>query len=484
MKVAVKASLTALPQSAHTVSFGAIALKVCAVMALGMFVLAAAWWSDAPYMANDSHAYVAFAADMADGHVSKLHLRSPGYPLLLLLTGSTAQPSSALFFTCLAMHAATILILAWMLKQISVPNGMIAVLVVVLALPPNLAPATLVLSEVPAEFALVVGCAVLLKWFSRHSQWTAAGSGAAFAIAALIRPTYQILALVTAFTVIAVNLLLRGALMDWRRVSRGMAVHLATFVLLVGGYSVWSGLRFGYFGLSPLMGFNLTTRTVKFVERIPDEHAALREELVAARDASIAGRNGSHTGYQYIWDPGLLERLHEVTGLDDLGLARYMQKVQVDLIARSPLSYLSEAAHGFTNYWLPWVPSESIGGRSFPAQLPDRGRSAPEKSKVLQLLWTLLHFVFIGTFALQAIVTSGTGLDATVRRWFGNVQWASPDPAKTVMYWFVMVLIFYTALISSFIDVGDPRQRWPTDSLILFATLLGFSEWWRRVRAA
>src|SRR6266852_872523 len=61
-------------------------------------------WRHAPVMTSDSPSYLAVASDLVDFRIDHLHYRTPGYPLLLLITGSGELPNRALFFLSLLLH--------------------------------------------------------------------------------------------------------------------------------------------------------------------------------------------------------------------------------------------------------------------------------------------------------------------------------------------------------------------------------------------
>jgi hypothetical protein len=54
---------------------------------VAFWVYTTLWWQ-APVMADDSGGYLKVASDLADFRIDYLHNRTPGYPLLLLLTAS------------------------------------------------------------------------------------------------------------------------------------------------------------------------------------------------------------------------------------------------------------------------------------------------------------------------------------------------------------------------------------------------------------
>jgi hypothetical protein len=86
-----------------------------AIMYALLFLLAlwcyTTWWKQAPMMQSDSWSYIIAAADIADPAVNYLQTRPPGYPLLLLLTGSNPSPSRALLLTSLLLHGVAVWLL-------------------------------------------------------------------------------------------------------------------------------------------------------------------------------------------------------------------------------------------------------------------------------------------------------------------------------------------------------------------------------------
>src|SRR5690242_9189891 len=68
-------------------------------------------WPNAPLTVSDSTSYLRAAQDFSH-HINQLQERTPGYPLLLLLTGSSHSPERMLFFVSLLLHFASIFLLA------------------------------------------------------------------------------------------------------------------------------------------------------------------------------------------------------------------------------------------------------------------------------------------------------------------------------------------------------------------------------------
>ena len=140
-------------------------------------------------------------------------------------------------------------------------------------------------------------------------------------------------------------------------------------------------MKFNFFGIYTLSGFNFSTRTVKVLERLPDEYAAVREALIKARDVELVQRDGDHTARLSYWLA--MPDLIQITGLQGPALSNYMLRLNLLLIKKAPLEYLEEVFASFSSYWLPSV-----------TQLANRG------SLSLQILWAIVQLGAVAVFAL------------------------------------------------------------------------------------
>jgi hypothetical protein len=277
----------------------------------------------------------------------------------------------------------------------------------------------------------------------------------AFGLSALVRPTYQLLFV---FLAGVLFLLLFLARTDQKvKLILAMASVILVSLMIVGGYAAQNYRRYGYFGLTPLLGFNLSTRTVRVVERLPDEYAQVREILIAERDRHLVGRHGSHTGVMYIWYA--IPELEQVTGLDKPALSNYMLKLNLMLIRKAPLEYLKEVSRAMSTFWFP----RSTALSDF-------------HSRLIQLLWGGVHFAVIAAFFLVVSLLLGFGL----LMWLlptGQRKRVLPADARlggvAALFLLPLAIIIYTSLTSTMFEVGNPRYRTPTDLLILFTLVLG-----------
>jgi len=436
-------------------------LCLLALIAYGMV------WRDAPVIAGDSPSYLAVARDLSDLQLERVHDRSPGYPLFLVGLGSSERPTRVLFFATLLLHLGSIWLLGIVLFQAGAGERWLKLLCLGLILPPYAESSAYVMTETLAQFTLVVGFTALMFWISRRRAWWLVLSGVALGYAALTRPAYQALAPALAVILCLIPLVTRPSftIRDALRAGVGLAVIA---VGMLGIYAVVNGSATGYFGITPMLGFNLSTRTVSVIERLPDEYADAREIMIRARDAQLVRSGSSHTGYSYIHEAR--PQLAELTGLDTPQLSAYTLRLNLLLIRAAPLQYLEEVAKAVGPYWFPSARELAI-----------------MSSRRIQLLWVALHFAIVLIFALQFIVMTGMGLHQ-ITRWLIGAELprsaVERDLFRASAYVIATVIVIYTMVLSCMVDVGDTRQRVPTDVFILFLTLLGVHWWWLTARRA
>jgi len=75
------------------------------------FIAYSLLWHDAPYNSGDAAGYQRAAQVLTGQRSPELLDRVPGYPLLLVLTGSSSSPTRALFYVSMLLHFGGI----WML---------------------------------------------------------------------------------------------------------------------------------------------------------------------------------------------------------------------------------------------------------------------------------------------------------------------------------------------------------------------------------
>ncbi len=396
------------------------------------------WWKSAPIMGRDSEEYQAVAKDLIDhGSLTQMHFRCPGYPLLLVLTGSSETPTRMLFLITFGLYLASVFMLISILRHLELPGWCGVVLCLICITPPFVEPSAYVMTEGLTTFLLVGAIWRLVVHADVRSSSIVAGI--LTGLAALTRPTYQLL-----------GLALAGLLLCLHETKKAIRVALAS-ILIVGGFACYNWIKFDCFAITPALGWNLSTRTARFVDRMPN--GPMRDLLVTKRNEELI-EGESHSSEEYVYR--LKREMGKATGLDAVGQGKYLLSLNRNLILNSPLHYLEAVGNAGIAYW-------------FPAY----GTISNCDSKSLQLLWTLAHFVLIAAFFVQLVAIVGTALTNGL-----------PDATRRLTYPYAMglLVIFYTMTLSCLIDVGNPRFRVPADGVIVLVTLLGI-EMWKRIRS-
>lgn len=422
-----------------------VLLGLASLAAYGML------WPGAPVMEGDSPQYLEVARDLRDFRIDEIHDRTPGYPVLLALTGSTDAPTRALFYVSLLIHFGSVWLLALALHASGASARSLTAFGILLALPPYVEPAGYVMTENLAQFALAAGLTGLVMWFrAKRTAWLVAAS-LAVGYAGFTRPVYQMLAIALAAGLILFPGIVRRLGLTYRDAVTAAAVLVLGSFVILGGLCVRNFTAFGYVGVAPTFGFHLSTKTTSLLERLPDEYAVARDILIRERDAQLVKPGGKHNGTQAIWHAR--EELSRATGLSTPQLSAYLVKMNLRLIAQSPLEYLEEVGRSFAAYWFPATgPLASMG------------------SSTLRWLWALLHLSVVAVL----IMTPGVILRSM------PTQLSGP-PHMHVAWLLSAAIVIYTMLLSCFLDIGEPRQRRPTDVLLLFMCFAA-AHLWNRLR--
>jgi len=420
---------------------------------LGLASLAAysILWPGAPVLDGDSSQYMEVARDLRDFRIDDIHDRTPGYPALLVLTGSSVSPTRMLFYVSLLLHFVCAWFLALALHASGASTRALTAFGILLTLPPYVEPAGYVMTENLAQFALAAGLAGLVMWFrARRVVWLVAAS-VAIAYAAFTRPVYQMLAFALAAGLVLFPGAVRRLGLTYRDAVTAAAALVLGSIVILGGLCVRNFAAFGFFGVAPTLGFHLTTKTTSLFERLPDEYAVAREILIRERDAQLVKPGGKHDGTQAIWHAR--DELSKATGLSTPQLSAYLMKMNLRLIAQSPVEYLEDVGRAFAAY-------------CFPAA----GSLAGMGSSPLRWLWALLHLAVL----VALMMSVGVFLRAMPAR-------VPAPPHMSVAYLLAAGIVIYTMLLSCFLDIGEPRQRRPTDVLLLLMCFAA-AHLWNRLR--
>ena len=408
-------------------------------------------WREAPILTPDSQSYMEAARDVADLRLDALHDRPPGYPLLLAVTGSSHGPSRALFFLQLLLHFLSTACLTLAGLRLGVPHRFLIAFAVLASLPLSVGPAAYVLAETAAEFTLALALLGLLLWVAGGKPAWLATAVLACTAAGFVRPTYLLLGQILAI-VVALSVRPQRAIRPPLRVA--MLSLLVVPSVALAGFVLYNEQRFAFPGVTPLFGFNLTTRTIGVIERLSDSEAGLRDILVSHRDRALVEPHTDHTGTMAVW--GAIPELQAASGLSRPDLSRKMLALNLQLVARAPLHYLSAVLQAMGGYWTPT-----------PTEIANFG------SRALQLLWGLLLGATLLVFGANVLLAGGTlCLAVLIPRFRSQLD----EHGQLVLgLLFSCTIIFYSMLVSTLVETGIPRYRTPTELLIWFSTLLGIT---------
>jgi hypothetical protein len=435
----------------------------CVAITLLAFRIYAIVWPSAPLVMSDSRQYMEVAADIRTGHL-ELHDRSPGYPLILALTGSTDTGTRSLFYVSLFLHGLSVWLLLVLLHAAGLGERSLVLFATLAWLPLYAETAGYVLTETLAQCVLVAGLAAVVWFFSRWSALGLVAASLAFPASAIVRPVYG-----------AVGGLLGVALTLWPYVFGYRDAHMRRALrtagtglllgnlLIVGAFAWFNERRFGFFGIVPTLGFNLTTKTILFVEQLPQQYAAVREVLIRERAAEVVRRGGFHDGSQTVWNAR--PALTAATGLSTPKLSAYLVRADLELIRHAPVPYIRDVARSAGTYWLP---ADDL--------------LADFHSAIARAAWLLVHSSVVALWWLQMVTLVGAIVFDLSRRISGGpfprlLPQLSATPTAVTSYLVAGFLVLYTMVVTCLIDIGEPRQRRPTDLLIVFMCVLGVHVW-------
>jgi hypothetical protein len=420
-------------------------------------------WKEAPYWSSDTPSYVEVANDLRHFSLSHAHQRTPGLPLLLLLTGADKHPTRLFFYISLALYFSAVAILAYVLALLSIGTWRVRLFMLIASLPPFVEWAAQITSETLSEFLVVATFGSVAAWLrTGRTQWMVLTclSGTA---AALTRPTFE-----GVVVIIALGMLACSAFAFLRITPRQRLAAVAAALISIGAqtsYALVNYVKFGYFGTNTFAAYGLSHKVAGVVEFLPDRYAAAREILVRHRDSLLVDPRYDHTGQNYIYRA--LPELASLYGGDELAALKAIQRLSLYLIVHKPMSYLNECLKAMCGYWMPTDGPLST------------------YSPAWRSVWALTQFTILGMFFLQAIALAGTVLFHLPQLLMARKSKSMLilDPVAICTYIMGSLTIWYTMAVSCCFGIGLARYRVPTELLIMVVTLLGFRIWSQTVKS-
>ena len=394
--------------------------------------------SYSPGIDPDSETYLLLARQIAGLDFTDYNgQRTPGYPILLLATGS----NPLLIWIIQSLMSLGTAILLFLLAR---AHGSSRALALVIALTYLLVLNTLfyesaVLTETASAFLLVLVSYLFLKAVRQGmTPLSATGLGLAVAALVLTRPQYI-------FMIPLIGLLagcLRGR--RWLAILAFMIVSS----LPVIGWMNFNKHQIGQFSLTSLLGYNLSNHTGAFMEKASDEHSLFRDIYVKYRDEKMR-----ETGGHQMTIFRARDELKQASGLGEVGLSARFQRISVELIGQNPMLYGVSVAKAWASFWA--VPRygqrQNIHGGTL-------ATAFDWIWKIQHPLLRLLNAVFLVCSALLAL--------QMLRTWKQGIG-DSAAPA------FMATVVLATSVVQALAEYGEnPRYFIPSQPLVIAATAL------------
>lgn len=394
-------------------------------------------WPEAPYTSPDSQGYMKVARDLAGGGLDQPRVRTPGYPILLLLTGASTEPTRSLFIVQLLLQIASVILVCVTLRSVGAGDGLVLTSGVIGLLPPFVQNAGYLLSETLAQFCIVLGVAALQRFLEREGRAWLLAASVAFGYAALTRPTFQLAALVLGALLL---LLTRRTGSRVFRVRDAFVLLIGTLVL-VGGWALYNESRFGVPGTISTLGFNLANRCPDLYEEIPDP--VTRRIFVEARnEAYVSGK--AVPWAHFAAQPRLMSELGMRSKAE---IEPWIRKQMTRAILGHPVRYAEIVAGSLARFWFPVTGSLPL-----------------LRERPLRRVWYAVHFLLISLLAAE-VMAFGSWILVTL----AGIRSDDQTRRAWTLWSICALVVLYNALISCMLETGETRYRTSTELLLLLA---------------
>ncbi len=322
-----------------------------ALLAISITVRLALAFTYEPVVLADTGTYVRLAEQIRDLALEGYNgQRTPVFPLLLLMGG--LDPHGAWLIHSL-LGVATSVLLFLLALELGAARGpaFLVGLIPTIFVNQLLLEATVAPETATAFLVVLTLFVVLTRTLRRTSLHAAALTGLLIALTALTRPPYIVLA-----PVLALFLLLAPGALRLRRA----AVLLFTAAVPVIAWAWFNAVAVGQFGVTTLMGYNLSNHSGGFIELADERYATIRDIYLRHRERRIA-ETGLHSMTVFEARKDLLE----ATGLSEPALAEQFKDLSIDLFKRYPDRYAVSVAKAWVSYWTApfywWKPAQVRG---------------------------------------------------------------------------------------------------------------------------
>jgi hypothetical protein len=402
------------------------------------------WRFYSPMVWGDTGTYEVFAQQIQSLNLTGyLGMRTPGYPLLLLLAGREHHAVWIVQSLCGVSISLMLFALTWTQthsRRWSFLIGLSSSLSLnLLFFEAN------ILTESLSLFLVILSLLLLQRAFHRsHRGLYLAAVGGLLGLAALTRPQLSLLA---PLYVVYCFYEWAQARLPWATRWRRVAGFTAPFALLVLGWCLFNQVTVNYFGLTTLTGYYLTDQSGAFIEYAPDQYATIRDIYLAYRPKEIA-RAGTYAGTIHYVANDMLA----ATGLSYSALSQELTRMSLELFVAHPVLYLRGVFGAWVDFWRVPVYWD-----------PNLLRSTTART-LLTGSWWIERWLLIGANAVFLVFALYVLGQMIVRR-------RAPVSAFVVL---IMAAVLVSSLFQAAVEhVENGRFMIPFQPLILYTLCLG-----------
>lgn len=330
----------------------------------------------------------------------------------------------------IGLWCATLLLMAQMLRSLGISWRKTALMLICALVPASWFMVGKISETILCQFLLCAGAAAWLNALQRSSTrsrvmlWTAAG--VLFALTGVTKATFQLLLLV-----LVVSLCSRLRHTPRSQIAQVGLALLLPWLIIVGGWSIRNYTAHGFFGVSGISGVALSTRTALYLEQAADDFP---EEVAIFRNIRDETFLYSERKQDVVyWGARASNWLIKERGLTYLEANDLLLRFNLSAIQAAPLNYAQTVSDSLLSFQFPSVNDQ------FPT--------------VSRLLWSAAEVLLMTAFLLLSAVWMA--LWALRRAHIITAQWTALDTAIALL----LLIYWYTAFVSSAIDVGKPEHR-------------------------
>jgi hypothetical protein len=294
------------------------------------------WLVYQPIDFPDTGTYVALATQLQELNFSHYSgVRTPIYPLLLQM-GQLNYQSVWLIQSILGISISLILFILIMNHSANVVLAFVVGTVHSLSLNQLFWEANIV-NETLATFFIVLSVVLLTRTIQQRNVANGVFLGVIAALAALTRPLYVYLGpLYLMFLLMSLGM----------KVKRVLISFSIAFVLPVFGWAVFNKATVDYFGLTTIVGYNLSQHSGGFMEKAPERYADIRDIYLKYRQERL---RESKTHSMTIWVAR--QEIKDKTGMSDVALSNELTKLSLQLFTKYPALYARSVTEAWASFW-------------------------------------------------------------------------------------------------------------------------------------